>query len=375
MSVVDFIKRAAERTKFHRDAFVEQNIPNVASNIQAVCFYGNMESTLAMSSLILKPYTDVHKDKYFIMCSWPGYRGLFPYVDEYWSIPENSVAEKLALEANNFYNGASLATEISRSLLECFDVVTGKDFKEFYNHGFTAKYWDTFGEVKRYLPGIPSETYISDGFRQQLARKSGRKIIIYPSRKMWSWQRGRAVELPVSQDFWIALCERLLGDGYTPVVWQNWFTYDLSKHFVDRCVYLVPQQIYDVLAAMNYIGLVLDVHGDASKFAMLSRTPYLSVVERQIFVGGKRYEWDDVICPDLPRQYIFSFSTMLMVGDASDWETSILNNIMKKLDDFRNVNWSEGSTLESYDTVDLENIREWKSKKLGVHFIRSAREK
>ena len=373
MSAVDFIKRVAERTKFRREAFIESNIPNVTSNIRAICFYGNLESTLAMSSLILKPYKDLHKDKYIILCSWPGYRGLFPYVDEYWSIPEESVSEKLALNANNFYNDASLGTEISRSLLECFDCVLGRDFKEFYNRGITEKYWDTFGQLKRYLPGIPSETYISDGFRQQLSRKSGRKIIIYPSKKMWSWQRGKAVELSVSQDFWTALCERLLSEGYTPVIWQNWFTYDLSKHFVDRCIYLVPQEITDVLAAMRYIGLVLDVHSGVSKLAMVARTPYVAVTERQIFVEHKRHEWDDVCGKGLSRQYLFSFSTMLMAGDSKDWDNSIINNIVKRLESFdSNVG---GSSTESYDEIDYESIRQWKAKRMGVYFIRSAKNK
>lgn len=371
--VAAFIKRTAERTKFTRESFIERNVPNVASNVMAIPFYGNLGSTLTLSSLILRNYKELHKDKYIILCSWPGYRGLFPYVDEYWSIDDDSVTSRLAAEANNFYNESSLATEISRSLIECLDTVSSRDFEGFFDRGITGKYRDTFGELRRYLPEVPSETFIADGFRQQLARKSGRKIIIYPSKKMWSWQKGRGVELPVSPEFWIALCDRLLDEGYTPVVWQNWFTYDLSKHFVDRCIYLVPSNITDVLAAMRHIGLVLDVHSDVSKVAMAARTPFIAVDERQLFAEYKRYMWDDICGKDVPRQYIFSFSTMLMSGSADDWKISVIDNIIKRLESFEPV--LDVSTTESYETVDYENIRKWKAKRMGVHFIRSAKNK
>ena len=372
--VAAYVKRAAERTKFTREYFIEQNLPTVSSNVVAIPFYADIHSSFVMSSLILRHYKDLHRDKYIILCSWPGWKGLFPYVDEYWSL-EESTSKMLASDANSFYNGTKLATDISQSLLECVNILTHRDFKKYYNFGFTDDYWNHFGLPKRYLPEVPSESLIAEGFRQQLARKSGKKVILYPVKKIRTWHNGKLHYLPVSQDFWSTLTTRLLDEGFSPVVWQNWFTYDLSREFTDSCVYLVPRNITDVLAAMRHIGMVLDVYSGVSRIAVAARTPFLAVDERLRFVDCKDYALDDLCCSS-PRQYIFSNATMLLAGGPKEWTISIIDNIMARLEKFmpetEGADW--GSTNESYESVSYDNVRKINARRMGVHFISSSKD-
>jgi hypothetical protein len=375
--VASYIKRAAERTKFTREYFIEQNMPTHPSNVLAIPFYGDISSTFLMSSLILRSYKEVNPDKYIILCSWPGYRGLFPYVDEYWSIDDESVSKSIAVGAEGFYNSSDLATEVSRGLVECLDVKTARDFMKYYDRGLTDAYWGDFKTVRRFLPEVPSETLIADSFRKQIDRKSGRKVIIFPSRRMRTWHKGKSIYLQMPEVFWSGLCEQLLDEGFTPVVWQNWHTYDLSREFTDRCIYLVPRSIVDALAAMRYVGIVLDVFSGVSRMAMAARSPCVVVDERMRYIQAHEYVVDDLCGSGVPRQYIFGFATMLLSGTQKEWKASITDNIIARLNRFipeiQGRDW--GSTNESYREVDYGVVRRRVSKHMGVHFISSSKDK
>lgn len=377
IDVADYIRRAASRSGFKREFFLEKNMPTQPSNVVAVPFYGDLRSAHILSAFLLKPYMEVFKDKYIVLCSWPGMQGLFPYVHEYWSIEDESVTKTLATEANNLYNGSNLAAEITRGLSEALNIMTVRDLRTFYDRGFTQKYWDTFGEVKRFLPEVPSASKMTTEFKAQMERKQGQKIVVYPATKMRSWQQGKTVYVPILKEFWTALIERLIEEGYAPVVYQNWFTYDMSRDFVEKCIYLVPKSISDVLAAFRYVGCVLDVHSGISRMAVAARCPYVSVMERQSFVEDKDYELDDLCADGLPKQYIFSFSTMLMTGGPSEWKLSLLDNIVARLKDFT-PSLKDGklpSTNESYEAVSFDRVRERKARRMGVTFINSSKNK
>ena len=179
MEVNEYIKRAARMSGYKREYFLEKNMPTQPSNILAIPFYGDMRSTFVFSSLLLRSIKELMKDKYIILCSWPGMRGLFPYVDEYWSIDDESMTKLLATDANNFYNATNIATDLTRSLVEVLNVFTTKDLKAYYDNGFTKQYWEKIGKIQRYLPDIPSITKMTADFKTQMERKVGRKLIVY----------------------------------------------------------------------------------------------------------------------------------------------------------------------------------------------------
>lgn len=371
----DFLKRAAQRTGFTRQFYVEKNIPTDPSNIVAVPFFCDFTSLFILSSVILKNYKEANPGKYLILCSWPGIQAFFPYVDEVWTLEDESVIKNLATGANNFYNDSTLATELTRSIAEVLNIFTSKDISKYYNKGFSKKYWEEFKEIKRFLPEVPSANLISSDFRTQLNRRIGSKVVVYPTTRMKSWQQGKSVYLPISKDFWSTLIERLLQEGCEPVVYQNWFTYDMSKDFIDRCLYLVPRNMSDLLAAFREIGMVLDVHSGISRLAIAARCPYLAVTERKIYIEDKNFEIDDLCADGLPRQYIFSFSTQLMVGGPEEWEVSVLGNIVARLKDFMPQIEQEllPSTISSYQPMSYDCIRQRKSKRLGSAFIKTSK--
>jgi hypothetical protein len=377
MEVNEYIKRIAQRTGYRREFFLEKNIPTHPSNIIAMPFYGDLRSTFLLSSLLLKNFVQANRDKYLILCTWPGMRGLFPYVNEFWSIEDNSATKMLALNAVNFYNTSNLSTELTKSLLESVNILTAKDLKKYYDNGFTKEYWSAFKPAHRYLPEVHSASMIPSDFRRQLERRGGKKLMIYPSSRMRSRQQGRTVSLPIGKDFWVTLIERLIGEGYDPVVCQNWFTHDVSGDFADRCAYLVPKSVAEWLAAMRYVGCLLDVHTGVSRLAIAARCPFVAVIERESFVEDRDYEIDDLCCNDLPKQYLFGFSTHLMAGGPSDWKTSIIDNIVKRLADFM-PSFSDDrlpSTAESLIEVHKDQVRKRRVARMGAIFLGSSKRK
>lgn len=377
IDVADYIKRAAQRCGYKREFYVERNMPTQPSNILVIPFYGDVKSIFLLSSFILKQYKAIHKDKYIILCSWPGMNALFPYVDEYWSIEDPSLTTTLAMDANNFYNDSNVSIELTRNLMEVMNIMTWKDLKTYYDKGFTQKYLKEFGGIKRFLPEVPSVTKIPSDFKTQMESKVGQKIVVYPALKMRSWQEGKTISVSVGKNYWVALIKRLLEEGYVPVVYQNYFTYDMSPEFVDKCIYLVTRDISKVLAAFRYAGCVLDIHSNISRLAIAARCPYLSVIERPIFIADKDFEIDDLCCDDLPKQYIYSFSTMLKTGGPEEWKISLLDNIMVRLRKFvpslNGINLP--STNESFEPVSYEKIRQRKARRMGAVFIKSSKNK
>lgn len=363
-NMVGFLRRAAEQSGFHREYYLEKNIPTLSSNIYVLPFFGDLRSTFILSSFLLRPFKE-HLGKYLILCSWPGFQGLFPYVDEFWSIKDKFMAENLASATSDFQNNSDTATNYTRNLIQHFENVLSfdKDFANLYRNGFESKYFDTYHEVKKYLPEVPSVTQMG-GLMQSNSRK---RILIYPVKHIRSWQRGSVEYLLSPKDFWVELTKRLLDDGFYPTVYQNIFTYDLSPDFTDKCDYLTAKNISQVLSVMHEIGLVLDIHSGISRLAYAARTPFLCVDERLRFVNQKEYEIDDLCGDDIFRKYIMSFATMLLTGGPKEWGIDILDQLIIQLKDFQAR--SSVSTKELYEVVDYNRVRKWKARRLGANFI------
>lgn len=376
--VGDFVARTAERLGMKRESFIEKNMPTLTSNIAVIPFFGDLRSSFILSTFLLKPLKEIWR-KYVILVSWPGQQGLFPYVDEYWTFKDDSAVGLAAMGASGFANDSKLVTDITRMLIEHFsNVYRYADLKQYYDNGFQKKYLDEIGSPKRFLPEVPSATLLDQRFKDQIVKKPGRKVLIYPTKKIRSWQRGDVAGLDSTQEFWNYLVERLLADGITPLVYQNHLTYDMSREFVDRCLYMVPRNIVDVLAVMRYLGCVLDVFSGVSRLAIAARTPFVAVDERMRFVKHKEYEIDDLSCDNLPRQYMFSFGGLILSGhNQNDWKTSLVDAIMAKTNGFLDrLDLSNlPSTNESYEVIPYDRVRNMVSKRMGIHFIKTSKER
>ena len=369
--IAAFIERSADKLGYKREYFVEKNIPTQASNITVIPFYGDVRSMFILSCFVLNQIKKQDPRNYIILCSWAGYQKMFPYVDEYWSIKDKSSVRALAENADNFYNASEVGTSLSRSLIQHFNnVYTYDDLQRYYKNGFQNAYMQDFGGIRRYMPELPGSN-VYDRFEQELAAKEGQKILVYPTKKIRSWQKGVSKRLGVQKEFWQHVIQSFIDEGYVPVVYQNYFTYDMSTDFADKCLYLVNEDIIYVLGAMRRIGCVLDMHSGISRLAIAARCPFVCLDERMRFIQEKDYEIDDLCCEKTPKRYVFSLGGLLLHGTPKEWDASFLDNFVKHTKDFtltlNRDDWM--SSKEVDEEVSYDIVRQRVAKRMGVRFI------
>lgn len=370
--VPNVLKDAAERCGFDRARYEDSKVPTSMSSIVFFPFFGDMRSSVVLSSLLLRRYREEEKgSKYFICCSWPGYGGLFPYADEFWSIRGHSMS-KLLYQNDGFYNDHDTVKAIYRNAHLFFEnLVDFSDLERYYQKGLTQNFLDRFKHIKVYKPDIPSSLILGTEFNKRLSKMTDRRVFLYPASFVYNWKSVGVRPVKVPEAFWIRLIERLIDEGYGVVCWQNSMTNNVSNHFADKCVYVTDPEISHVMSAMRATGCVLDVFTNVSRLSLLARCPYVACEERSRYNGVKEYEIDGLLGLDLPRRYIFSFASSLESAESS-WNQSLFDGIIRKLDEFLpSINKDalpNGS--ESYKVVPYSNVRQHKAHKYGVRFIR-----
>lgn len=377
--VNDFLKRAAERNGFSRDRFEERKIPTDVANISVVCFFGDVRTAFILSSLLLRRFREEKKgSKYFILCSWPGLQGMFPFVDEYWSFSDKSQIKRFYQESDGFHNRSDLATIYFRNLNEFFrDVINLRVLDDVYFNGIKQGFWDEYKHVKRFLPMIPSSAILGKDFNRRLNEHGGYKVFVAPSLFIRQWHLGKTVNIPAPRSFWIELVNRLIQDKFVPVIWNHYLTHDISEEFTDKkCVVFSDNDISNVMSIMRATGCVLDVYNGTSRLALCARCPYMALDERQRYIATKEFELDDLCGLKVPKQYIFSFSTIISEGNSEIWKADTFKNITNRLNNFLPAlsrdQWP--STSESNEIVRYETVRKKKVKKIGARLLKITRD-
>lgn len=376
-NVAEFLKRASEKTGFNREFYDDSKTPTHQSNIAIIPFFGDIRSTMILSSFLLKRYKEeVKGSKYFILATWPGHRHLFPYVDEFWSLANDNL-EDLYKSAHGFENTGKLSTIYCRNLNLYFeDVVMPSAFGEFYENGFKKEFFSKFKVIKRSLPNVPSLSILGQKFATELRQRAGLKVFLHPSKWICCWNRGKTIKFPYKREFWISLVNRMIQDGFVPVVHSNYLTHDISPDFTNKCIYIPEADLSKVMGAMRAVGCVLDVFSEISRISLMARCPFVAVLERNKFAGMKDYELDDLCEKELPKQYIFTFPTIIDNGNEHTWNLNLFNGIMQKLTDFiplLDIN-TLPSTTESTVEVSYDVVRKKKMTRMGAKFIKVPRE-
>ena len=374
-SVAEFLKKSADRNGFTRERFEERKIPTDHSNLIIMPFFGDLRSSVVLSSVLLNRYREeIKNSKYFILASWPGMQGLFPYVDEYWSINDESQIKRFFENAECFRNQSDLATMYNRNLNEFFrEVVDHREFTPYYHNGFSNRFFEKFMSTKRFLPFVPSSTSLGKDFNREISTRPGYKVFIHPSIYAKHWHIGKSQHIRTKREFWTELVDKLLENNFTPVIWQNNMSYDISPEFTDRCVFLPESDFLRALSAMRATGCVLDVFNSLSRLAILARCPYVAVDERSRYTNQKEYEIDDLLGYNVPKEYIFTFSTIISDGNPMVWQNDIFPSILRKLNKFipelNRDNWpTTGEVSEFVPYKDF--VRKIKNKKFGTRFIK-----
>lgn len=370
------LKKAADKCGAVRLRYKERNVPTSSENISVFPFFGDRRSSFILSSLLLRRIRDEQKSsKYFVVLSWPGHEGLYPYADEYWQVEDESSLSKLRSGQDGFENSSSLFSLINKSLNQYFyDVVEISEISSFYSKGITKEFFERFKHVKVNLPSIPSSSSLGAETSRILSQHES-KVFLFPCTEAFSWRNGAVKTFTVPIDFWKDTLSRLISEGFFPVVGYDHFSYDLSQELKSGCLHLPELDILKVMSAMRSSGCVLDVFSDVSRLALCARTPFLCFDERLKYNSLKEYEINDLCCKKLYKEYIFGFSTILESGDGSSWSSNILDHMMVRLKKMRDRMDRESwpSAAESYEIVPYDSVRKIKNKKFGSRFIKIER--
>jgi hypothetical protein len=379
MNVADFLKKAAERNGFVRDRFEERRLPTDSDNLTIFPFFGDYRAMSLLSSWFLHNYKQTHKSsKYLILASWPGFQSLFPQADEYWSFNDTSQLKRFFEQVDGFRNRSDLFTIYLRNLNEYFrDVVDWRQVVEpYYQNGLTQNFWDTYKKMSVFLPNVPSAGILGKDFVKDLATKPGYKVFIQPSLFAQSWRLGKNVQLPIKKEFWLELTKYLLNQNITPVLWQNCFSHDLSPELLEQCLYLSTNDITKVLATMRTCHCTLDIFNNLSRLAVTARSPFLVLDERSRYSALKEFEVNDLNAKFLPKEYIFTFSTIISDGAAWSWKSEVFPSIVNKINSFIPSFNRDAlpSTAEFHDIVLYETVRKNKNKKFGTRLLKVNRD-
>lgn len=370
-NVSNFVARAAQECGFERERFVDSKLPSDFDKIVVILFLGDLRSISLMSMLLFNPFvSNVLKDKYVILCSYPGMGGLFPKADEYWSVSDALAIGSLMQNASGFGNVdkkyEALGIQLRRRF---FTVLNHEDFASYYNNGLTSNFFDRFKKVERFFPSVPH--WRSGEFNMALSQKGGTGVFLYPTLQGKCWHRSKDFIVKFPKDFWIKLTQQLLDYHYVPVIYQNQSSFDMSPSFGEKCFYCSDRNFQSILAAMRSTGCVLDVFSGISRLAMIARCPFLVVDERQRYVKSKEYEINDLCVTGMyPYRYIFSFPTVVSNGNYKEVIDQIVNGLQKFSPRLKTT---LPPSSESIEEVPYDLVRQHKAKKLGIHFIKVER--
>lgn len=377
LDVQTILKKSAEKSGLKRVRYKERNLPTSIDNIVVFPFFGDNRSSFVLSSLLLRRIKEELKgSKYFIFISWPGHEGLYPYVDEYWQMEDESAIEKLKSSVLGFENNSSVFTLIIRNLNQYFyDVLTNKDLIPYYNNGLTKEFFERFKHAKVSLPSVPSSASLGAEHARVISQKEN-KVFIYPSKNIYSWRFNNLVSCKAPKEFWDECIEKLLNNKFFPIVYSDIFSYDMSSDFTNECLNLKDIELLKVFGAMRACGCTIDFFNGISRYSLCARTPFICFEERSKFNGLKDYEINDLCGKKVPKEYIFGFSTIIESGDRSTWNSNLIDHLIIKLNKMYEKldrdSWP--SSAESYEIVPYDSVRKIKNKKFGSRFIKIERD-
>jgi hypothetical protein len=246
----------------------------------------------------------------------------------------------------------------------------------YYERGLTQEFFDRFTNVNCFLPTISSAVAVGTEFNRAINTRAGFKVFVYPQKTIKGWVHNQELEVRITKEFWVELCKRLVQENFCPVVYRDMFAYDISPELTTECIHLGEMPISRVMGAMRATGCVLDIFSGISRLAVAALGPFIMMDERARYVGMKEYEIDDLCALNLPKDYIFGFSTIIENGDIGIWSVNVYDSIIARLNDFvGRVDYENlPSTSESNESVSYSQVRESKTKRLGTRFIRVTRD-
>lgn len=231
---------------------------------------------------------------------------------------------------------------------------------------------EKYKNIHRHLPNVPSSASLGKVFNRDLNSKGGYKIFIYPFMYSNNFNLRNVEQVRLPKEFWVSLVKSLVANKFIPVIYKGFLSYDLSSDFGDQCVYFNSNDFSEVLSAMRATGLVLDIFNGTSRLAIAARCPFVSVDDRLRYSFLKEYEIDDLCSKNLPKQYLFSFPTIITDGNPANWGPNLISIIIARLNSFLpeldRDTWP--SAGESNEIVSYDCVRKKKLKRIGTRLLK-----
>ena len=353
-----------------RGPYEDAKVPNTASNIMVLPFFGDLRAEFICSTLVLHRYVQMVKpDAYFIVASWPGHAALWPYADEYWGVQDAVLAGEGFAATASYENRDARVLQVFKKVFMTFEnCIESEHLSRYFLRGLTQAYFDSFGDPLVVMPAVrPLPTDLN----RQIGRLVGQKVFVAPMKSVTVFERDHSRPVPVPAGFWIQLVGRLADEGYSPVVWQSRATHDISAAVADRCTVFDRDDIGDVLSAMRACDVVLDYFGDVHRLAAIARCPYVSVQERVKYAALREYELDDLCVENPRRRYIFSMHALLNARQWSGLCDASVAQLAAVLEGSDRASWPTAG--ERREVVPASRIRTRRVSKLGVRFVKMPR--
>ncbi len=363
--VSHFLQRAADKLGYNREFFAEKDIPKDTSDIRVLVCLWDVRSLSIFSSLIFNQLRKI-ENKYIIMVGWPGFKALFPNVNEFWSLKSLSEYRALALGASDGSNRSDALLPLVRGLNYYFEDVQEEAVLDYFDNGLTERYFREFKNIHKFLPNIQS---LNSQFQSQINNKK-KCVILFPSIKINLWRARVLEKIDISKDFWLYLCKRLLKEGYTPFLYQNQFTYDLSPELTDQCLYMGAEKLEQILAIFNQVGLSIDIFSGISKFALIARCAAIVVDQHLRYVDQKDYQFDSLMQTNQVKN-IYSFPLTASQGDEESWRVGFVDNLLnnlKEIDNSSDVKFLNTNTIE--EEIQFSDLGDFKLNKFSLKMFK-----
>src|ERR1019366_3955311 len=134
-NIIEFVKRAAEKTGLVREKYVEGKLPTSFSSLLVIPFFGDKKHEFILSSMLLHRLKEQDPNRYIILVGWPNHAGFFPIADEYWSVREDS-AKNMLPKAQGWSNSDPKVKFYDQQLIRHFDTMSVDVLKKYYDNGF-----------------------------------------------------------------------------------------------------------------------------------------------------------------------------------------------------------------------------------------------
>lgn len=377
MKTNEILDNISKKLNLNRCWYNEGDIPTSSSNICIYCVLGDIKSISINSMILCKRFKDeIKSSKYFIVLSWDGMQSLFPYANEFWSLSKKTT-ESSFNKSNGFLNESPAIVQTIRDLNWYFeDIVNNKEIEEYYKSGIKKSFFEKFKHIKVYKPSISSSSILGNEFNREFSKRENKKIFVYPSKYIKTIQFKEKVNLLVSKDFWVSLCDYLISKDITPVVWICDESYDLSPNFIEKCVYLNTNNIEKVLSLMRICDCTIDIMSGVSKYSLISRSPFICCEDRVVYNEEKDYEINSLCGQGIYFDYFYAFYKNLEDKNKRSWENSIFDVLNNKINNlFTNLNNKDLlSSLENEEIAPYNLVKKLKKLKLGTKFIKVKKE-